>query len=51
MLLCEALSVQRVLAKEIAELDNSSLLEIIIHHMSEQPESQHSLLRFSIIYE
>ena len=48
MLLSQALSVQRVMAKEIAEFDNSSL-DVIIHNMSEQPESQHSLLRFSII--
>jgi len=27
----------------IVELDNSSLLEVIIHHMSEEPECQHSL--------
>ena len=39
------------MAKEIAELDNSSFLDVIIHHMSEQPESKYSLLRFSIIIE
>jgi hypothetical protein len=38
------------MGKEIAELDNSSL-DVIIHHMSEQPESKYSLLRFSIIIE
>lgn len=39
------------MAKEITELDNSSILEVVIHHMSEQAENQHSLLRFSIISE
>jgi hypothetical protein len=50
MLLSQGLAVQRFMAKEIPELDNSSL-EVIIHHMGEKPESQYSLLRFSIISE
>jgi len=50
MLLSQALSVQGVMAKEIAEFDNSSL-DVIIHNMSEQPGSKYSLLRFSIIIE